>query len=75
MVRRRLSDSERAALVDTLDANTTLTDVVGTIVRVEGGEINLETRKGEATVSIADVVVAKRVPPAPVRRQRGWPEQ
>jgi len=44
-----------------------LTDVVGTLLAADADRLLVGTRAGEVSVPVADVVVAKAVPPRPVR--------
>ena len=71
MVRRRLSPAEQRANAGTADETTTLTDIIGTVTAIGDADLTLETRRGEQTVRLADVVVAKLLGPAPTRRGRG----
>lgn len=48
-----------------------LTDVIGRVLALEDGLVTLERRDGtQVVVALADVVVAKIVPPSPVRSRR-----
>jgi hypothetical protein len=44
------------------------TDALGDLVACGDDECTVDTRRGAITVSLADVVAAKPVPPAPPRR-------
>lgn len=69
MVRRRLSDAERASAAGTPDAGHTLTDVVGTLVRRDVSTLVVEPRRGpHVEIAVSDVVAAKEIPPSPSRR-------
>lgn len=46
------------------------TDALGDLVQADDVRAVVRTRRGDVTVEAADVVAAKRVPPAPVRRAR-----
>lgn len=71
MVRRRLSDAERASAAGTPDAGHTLTDVVGTLVRRDVSTLVVEPRRGpHVEIAVSDVVAAKEIPPSPGRRGR-----
>ncbi|QWF84611.1 putative acetyltransferase [Amycolatopsis sp. CA-230715] len=44
------------------------TDALGPLTAIRADECVVETKRGAVTVRLADVVLAKPVPPAPVRR-------
>lgn len=68
MIRRRLTAGEIAAAAGTLDANATLTDIVGTVRSVDVGHVVVDTRRGEVRVAITHIVTAKALGPRPGRR-------
>jgi hypothetical protein len=45
------------------------TDALGNLLARGEAECTVDTRHGEVTVPLADVVAAKEVPPAPARRR------
>jgi hypothetical protein len=45
-----------------------LTDVLGEIVATDAAGLTIRSRRGDVRVPAADVVMSKRVPPAPPRR-------
>ncbi|WP_427018800.1 hypothetical protein ACQCSX_09835 [Pseudarthrobacter sp. P1] len=50
------------------------TDALGELLAVDGATATVRTRRGDAVVPLADVLLAKEVPPAPAPRARRIPE-
>ena len=46
------------------------TDVLGDLVAWDQGALTIASRTGEVTVEESAVLAIKRIPPAPVRRER-----
>ncbi|MGM1030439.1 MAG: ferrous iron transport protein A [Actinomycetota bacterium] len=59
VVRYRLHDDEHSA-----------TDALGDLVAVGADRCTVATRRGEVVIAMADIVMAKTVPPPPAPRPR-----
>jgi hypothetical protein len=46
------------------------TDALGDLVGMDARSCRVATRRGEASIELSEVVLAKPVPPAPTRRRR-----
>ncbi len=46
------------------------TDVLGFLTRISDSECDVRTRHGTVTVTVADIIAAKPIPPEPPRRPR-----
>ena len=46
------------------------TDALGTLLSATETHLVVDGKRGVETIAIADVVAAKQVPPAPVRKER-----
>lgn len=44
------------------------TDALGILLSADADELVVDGKRGTETIAIADVIAAKEVPPAPVRR-------
>jgi hypothetical protein len=64
VVVRRVRDDSPAA------GEPPYTDVLGDVLEVDDTGLTVRTRRGDVRVPGQDVVLTKRVPPAPVRRPR-----
>ena len=58
VIRHRLHGQEHGA-----------TDALGELVHIDQEFCTISTRRGDATVAIADIIAAKQVPPPPPRRR------
>ena len=58
VIRYCLHDSEHGA-----------TDALGELVHIDQSSCRVSTRRGDATISIADIIAAKQVPPPPPKRR------
>ncbi|UZN04387.1 hypothetical protein [Cellulomonas sp. S1-8] len=69
VVRRRRDDLQPGEVAGTLHGGEPqFTDVLGDVVAVDDDGLTVRTRRGDVHVPAGDVVRAKVVPPAPVRR-------
>ncbi|WP_293697643.1 hypothetical protein [uncultured Agrococcus sp.] len=62
VVRYRLRDGEHGA-----------SDALGELVGVDDRSCTIATRRGAVSISFADIIAAKRVPPPPPSRPRRQP--
>lgn len=52
------------------NAEGSLSDALGELVRVDDDGVEVATRRGPVEIAAADIVLGKRVPPAPAPRAR-----
>lgn len=55
-------------VVGTRDGRPLLTDTLGTLTGWEDQQLTVTTEAGPVTITHADIVAAKRIPPKPPRR-------
>jgi hypothetical protein len=52
-----------------------LTDALGVLIAMDDDSCTVRTRRGDLTIALAAVTLAKPVPPPPVRRPPRFPRQ